>query len=91
MSSKSSKKPKVTPAGPRSKAQIEEEYMRLSAHFSQAEYQARVYKGETDRLFLQLQNLNYEAAARNNLDREESLRNHKQAEQSTATTESKGV
>ena len=71
MSQKSSKKAKPAPAVPRQRMAIEEEYGRLVSQMGQAQYQVTVYQEEVTRMSAQLRNLNYEAAARQNLDRQE--------------------
>lgn len=70
-SSRPAKKVNLPPPTPRLKAQIEEDYGRLVAQAGQAQYQVFVYEEEVKRINEQLRNLNYEAAARNDLDRKE--------------------
>ncbi len=70
MSAKSSRKPKPQAPVPRAKQQIEEDYGRLVAQAGQAQYQVFVYTEDVKRLNEALRNLNYEAAARNSLDKQ---------------------
>lgn len=68
MSAKSSKKPKAKQPVPRAKDAIEQDYGRLISQAGQAQYQVSVYTEELNRMNEALRNLNYEAAARNQLD-----------------------
>ncbi len=67
-SSRPSKKLNLPPPTPRAKDQIEADYGRVVAQVGQLQYQLHVYGKELTRLNGELENLNYEAAARNQLD-----------------------
>lgn len=67
-SSRPSKKVNLPPPTPRDKAAIESDYGRVVAQVGQLQYQLHVYGKELTRLNGELENLNYEAAARNQLD-----------------------
>lgn len=90
MSKKSSKPAKPKSPVPRTKDAIELDYGRLVAQSGQAQYQAYIYQEEVKRLNEQLRNLNFEANARQQLDREEA---EAKAPQPTAapTTEAPAV
>lgn len=71
MSGKSSRKAKPKAPPPRAKDAIEQDYGRAISQAGQAQYQVSVYQEELKRMNEHLRNLNYEAAARNQLDRQE--------------------
>lgn len=56
------------PKAPRSTDEINAEYGQLIAKAGQSQYQIKVYQQDLDRLNNRLFELNYEAAARNELD-----------------------
>lgn len=71
MSSKSSKGPKkidLTPKAPREMAAINEDYGRLVAQAGQNQYQSFVLKQDLERINGEIQRVNYEAHARQQLD-----------------------
>ena len=75
MSSKSSKGPKKInlpkeTSTPRQLPEIEAEYGRLVAQLGQANYQVFVFNEDIKRMNEQLRNLNYEAAARQELNKQ---------------------
>lgn len=61
------KLPKAPPP-PREMAEIEQEYGKLVSQAGQAQYQVFVYSEDLNRINDAMRNLNYEAAARRNLD-----------------------
>lgn len=83
MSKKSSKPAKKVnlPPVPRALGAIEEDYGRLVAQAGQNQYQQFVLVEEQKRINDALRNLNYEAAARKNLDQQELLAKQKEADE----------
>ena len=61
------------PPPPRSMAEIEQEYGRLVPQAGQAQYQLHVVRKDLKRLNELLENLNYEAASRKELDKKEQV------------------
>jgi hypothetical protein len=59
------------PAVPRAMDLIEQDYGRIIAQTGQAQYQVHVYTEDLKRMNEELRSLNYEAAARKKLDKEE--------------------
>lgn len=53
---------------PRALEEIKTEYNTVLVKAGQAQYQANIYSREVEHLNKQLENLNYEASARNQLD-----------------------
>lgn len=68
MSNKSSRKPRAKAPVPRQLPEIEADYGKFVAQAGQAQYQAHVYQQDLERINQQLINLNYEAAARKQLN-----------------------
>lgn len=60
--------PAASDQSPRSMDEINDEYGRLVAQCGQAQYQVFVYSEDIKRMNEALRGLNYEAAARKNLD-----------------------
>lgn len=69
------------PPPPRQMAEIEQEYGKLVSQAGQAQYQIFVYTEDLQRINDAMRNLNYEAAARKNLDAQEASKPEPQPEQ----------
>lgn len=63
----------TNPPPPRVLNQIEEDYGRLVAQAGQAQYNIHIYTEDLKRINEGLKNLNYEAAARKNLDSKQTV------------------
>lgn len=75
MSAKSSKGPAKKPSVPRSMAEIQSAYQQMCANLGQVDYQIAIQNEEKARLQGVLKSINNEAAARQQLDREEAAKN----------------
>ena len=86
MSNKSARKVKLPPAPktPRSLDEINQDYGRLASQLGQASYQVFVFEMDIQRMNDELRELNYEAAARNALDKKAAAPQEEEAKQPPA-------